>query len=262
MSDERGPDPQAMSGADRALAAQIDRLLQDAAGIYAAVRVGGGVAYLDGMVESAAQRDAATDLAAGVPGIARVQNDLDVEEFGAPGAVASDEQVRGDVSYRMLEGDQATDPAPLVELAEPDLNEPIPTIGGDVTSDTMIAVEEGIPYVPPTDPVVRPSIDEQTIAVVGGFGMAADEEFPDLLATTALGDAPPGDDDLRQQVIEALRSDAATTDLVIQVTVREATVYLRGEVQTLDDAELAEEVAGRVPGIREVIEELEVAALG
>jgi osmotically-inducible protein OsmY len=263
MSDERGPDPQEMSAEDRALAVRIDRALRDEAEIFAAVRVKDGVAYLDGMIESAAQRDAATDLALAVDGITRVQNDLEIEEFGLPGeATQPDEQIRGDVSYRMLEADREANPTLLQEQTEPDYNEPIATIGDDVTSDPMIAVEEGIPYVPPTDPVVRPSRDEQTIEIVGGFGTSSDDEFPDLDATTALGDAPPGDEDLREEVLAALRADAATTELIIDVTVRNGTVRLRGEVQTLDDAELAEEVAGRVPGIREVIEELTVPSLG
>lgn len=263
MSDERGPDPQAMSENDRAMAVQVDQLLRDEAGIYAAVRVGGGVAYLDGMVESPAQRDAATDLALRVPGIERVQNDLEIEEFGQPGAeTRADEQIRGDISYQMLEGERQDNPNPFGDATEPDFNEPVPQIGDDMTSNVMIAVEEGIPYMPPTDPVVRPSRDEQTIEIVGGFGTTSDEEYPDLLATTAIGDAPPGDEDLREEVLAALRADAATIDLVIAVTVRNGSVYLRGEVPTLDDAELAEEVAGRVPGIREVIEELSVTALG
>ena len=263
MSDERGPDPQAMSDRDREIAAEVDRLLRDEAGVYAAVRVGDGVAYLDGLVESEAQRDAATDLSLRVEGIARVQNDLEIEEFGQPGdATRPDEQIHGDISYQMLERDRQENRDPFQEPTEQDFNEPVPLVGSDVTSSTMIAAEEGIPYVPPTDPVVRPSTDEQTIAVVGGFGTASDEEFPDRLATTALGDAPPGDEDLRDEVLQALRADAATTDLVIAVTVRNGRVFLRGEVPSLDDAESAEEVAGRVPGIREVIEELSVMALG
>jgi osmotically-inducible protein OsmY len=263
MSDERGPDPQAMSDRDREIAAEVDRLLRDEAGVYAAVRVGDGVAYLDGLVESEAQRDAATDLSLRVEGIARVQNDLEIEEFGQPGdATRPDEQIHGDISYQMLERDRQENRDPFQEPTEQDFNEPVPLVGSDVTSSTMIAAEEGIPYVPPTDPVVRPSTDEQTIAVVGGFGTASDEEFPDRLATTDLGDAPPGDEDLRDEVLQALRADAATTDLVIAVTVRNGRVFLRGEVPSLDDAESAEEVAGRVPGIREVIEELSVTALG
>ena len=172
MSDERGPDPQAMSGPERGLASRIDRLLRDEAGIYAAVRVGGGIAYLDGLVESAEQRDA-TDLALGFLGIDAVQNDLEVEEFGLPGVAARPEGATyADVSYEMLEGDRSVQPGSLAELSEPDLNEPVPVVGGDVTRDPLIAAEEGIPYAPPVDPVVRPSRDAQRIAIVGGFGMA------------------------------------------------------------------------------------------
>jgi osmotically-inducible protein OsmY len=263
MSDEGGPDARAMSASDRALAARIDRRLRDEAGIYAAVRVGGGIAYLDGLVESVEQREAATDLALGFVGIDDVQNDLEVEEFGTPGVPArTAESTYAEVSYEMLEGDWSARPGPLDELAEPDLNEPVPLAGGDVTRDPLIAAEEGIPYVPPVDPVVRPSRDAQLIAIVGGFGTAADEAYPDFSATTALGEAPPGDDDLRERVVAALLADAATTDMAIDVTARDGVVHLRGAVPTLDDAALVEEVAGRVPGVSEVVEALAVVALG
>jgi len=263
MSDTRGPDPEAMNPAERHLAAAIDRRLQDEASVYAAVRVGAGVAYLDGVVESAEQRDAASDLAAGMAGIARVQNDLDVEEIGAPGQnTTTNTSTYADAGYQMLDSDLVTDPQPLRDNLEPDFNDPIDELGGDMTTDAMIAVEEGLPYMPPTDPVVRPSNDEQELSISGGFGESSDDEYPDIQATTAIGDAPPGDEDVREQVIEALRTDAATADLVIEVVVRNGIVHLRGMVPTLDDAEAVEEVAGRVPTIVEVREELEVAALG
>lgn len=263
MSGNRGPEPESMSADERRLAIEIDRRLQQEAGIFAAVRVGGGIAYLDGMVESIGQREAASDLTASVAGIDRVQNDLEVEEFGAPGARATDSSaVYADTGYQMLDRNRILDPEPLREATEPDFNEPISEVGGDMTTNSMIAAEEGIPYMPPTDPVVRPSNDEQELAIATGFGETSTDEFPDSLATTALGDAPAGDEDIRQQVVEALRTDAATIDLVIDVIVRNGVVHLRGQVQTLDDAEAAEEVAGRVPTVREVVEELEVAALG
>lgn len=263
MSETRGPDPEAMSPEERHLAATIDRRLRDEANIYAAVRVGGGVVYLDGMVESAEQRDAASDLAASVAGVERVQNDLDIEEIAPPGQdTPTNTSTYADATYQMLDGDLVTDPQPLRDDLQPDFNDEIDKIGGDMTSDAMIAVEEGLPYMPPTDPVVRPSNDEQELAVTGGFGETADDEYPDLLATTAIGDAPPGDEDIRAQVLEALRTDAATADLVIEVVVRNGIVHLHGTVPTLNDAEAAEEVAGRVPTIVEVREELEVAALG
>ncbi len=263
MSDTRGPDPEAMSPAERQLAAAIDRRLQDEASVYAAVRVGAGVAYLDGVVESAEQREAASDLAAGVAGIERVQNDLDVEEIGAPGQdTPTNTSTYADASYQMLDSDLVTNPQPLRDDLQPDFNDETDELGGDMTTDAMIAVEEGLPYMPPTDPVVRPSNDDQELSISGGFGETSSDEYPDLEAITAIGDAPPGDEDIREMVLEALRTDAATADLVIQVIVRNGIVHLRGQVPTLDDAESAEEVAGRVPTVIEVLEELEVAALG
>src|SRR5438105_3153657 len=56
-----------------------------------------------------------------------------------------------------------------------------------------------------------------------------------------------------------LAEDAATTDLEIVVAVRQGVAHLRGRVSDLDDADNAESVAARVPGIREVVEELDVA---
>ena len=53
--------------------------------------------------------------------------------------------------------------------------------------------------------------------------------------------------------------DSATADLSIFVAVRNGIAHLRGQVPDLDDADNAEEVAARVPGIREVVEELDVA---
>lgn len=245
---------------DRDLARRVERRLADEAGIYADVRVEHGVVLLNGMVESLEQRDAASDLAYSLPGVTRVQNDLDVEEFnGVPddNRRASDRGTRADVSYQMLEGEAGPRPEPL----EPDFNESVPSVGADMTDDPMIAVEEGIPYMPPTDPVVRPTANEDQLEILNGFGETSMEEFPDRAATTALGDAPPGDEDIRSAVLEALAADAATTDLDIHVSVRNRVVHLRGRVPTLDDAEFAEEVAGRVPNVREVREDLHVEAI-
>ncbi len=242
------------------LAARVERVLADEAGIYADVRLTDGVLYINGLVESDDQRDAATDLAERVAGTIRVQNDLDVEEFAVGASTTPDPQtLAADTTYQMLEIDRGA--ASEREAVEPDFNEPIPAVGGDMTTDAMVAVEEGIPYMPPTDPVIRPASDDQRLEVVGGFGETSMEEFPDQAATTALGDAPPGDEDIRSQVLEALATDAMTIDLDINVAVRNGVVRLRGRVPTLDDAEAAEEVAGRVPDVVEVLEELEVAAL-
>jgi osmotically-inducible protein OsmY len=58
-----------------------------------------------------------------------------------------------------------------------------------------------------------------------------------------------------------LAEDSATADLNVLVFVRRGVVHLRGQVSDLDDADNAESVAARVPGVVEVVEELEVAGL-
>ena len=68
-----------------------------------------------------------------------------------------------------------------------------------------------------------------------------------------------GDEALADAVRRELAEDAATAELNIFVAVRNGVAHLRGQVADLDDADNAESVAARVPGIREVVEELDVA---
>ena len=74
-------------------------------------------------------------------------------------------------------------------------------------------------------------------------------------------DHRPGDEALADAVRRELAEDAATADLVIFVAVRNGVAHLRGQVADLDDADNAESVAARVPGIREVVEELDVSSV-
>ena len=57
------------------------------------------------------------------------------------------------------------------------------------------------------------------------------------------------EEDIRDDVIRELREDSLTTDLKLTVDVRRGVVILTGTVQTLDDAENAQAVAARVPGV-------------
>jgi hypothetical protein len=143
------------------------------------------------------------------------------------------------------------DPDLLVDSDEPDYQDDVGT------TDVMLAVEEGVTYIPPIDPVVEPDDDsEEGLEVVGGFASDSLESplEPDMV--------PPrvrrNDDELAEAVTRALRADSYTTDLNIEVEVEDGVVYLRGQVTSLEDIEQAEEVAGRVPGVEDVEEELEI----
>ena len=131
-----------------------------------------------------------------------------------------------------------------------------PDFAGDPgTSDIIEAIEGDEPYFPPTDPPLRAEgIDGAE--VMGGFAATSLEEptedvdHPLRLQTN--------DEEVAERVRYALASDAYTADLNIEVTVEDGVAYLTGNVRSLDDIDQAEQVAGSVPGVDEVEEELEI----
>jgi osmotically-inducible protein OsmY len=116
--------------------------------------------------------------------------------------------------------------------------------------------DEGVPFFPPTDPVVEPSNDAEELAVVGGFQSTSMDEDP-----TDPAGRLPGDGQLADMIERELREDALTTDLQIEVDVVNGVVTLTGNVERLDDAVNAEAVAARVEGVQEVREELSVKSI-
>lgn len=123
------------------------------------------------------------------------------------------------------------------------------------TTDVIEVVEEGETYFPPTDPpIVRRGLDNAE--VMGGFSSDSMEEpdMPEDQEARFTG----GDEELADRVRYALAADSYTTDLNITVEVEDGVVYLHGNVGSLEDIEMAEEVAGSVPGITDVEEDLEI----
>jgi hypothetical protein len=119
--------------------------------------------------------------------------------------------------------------------------------------DPNRAVEEAEPYFPPTDPVVTPGADTE---VLGGFeatSMSGDGEAPPRAS-----DGRVADEALATRIRRELREDSATTHLAIQVDVTDGVATLRGTVDDLTDTDNALEVAGRVPGVEDVIDEMEM----
>ncbi len=81
----------------------------------------------------------------------------------------------------------------------------------------------------------------------------------DSLEVERSADGTLGDEAIADAIRRELREDAATTALAVDVAVYRGVARLRGTVQDIADAENAEEVAARVPGVLEVREELDVA---
>ena len=136
-----------------------------------------------------------------------------------------------------------------VESEEPDF------MDDPGTTDLITAIEEGEPYFPPTDPPLRAGT-LQNAEVLSGFSITSLEE------PSEPEDEPArlqlNDDEIAQRVRYALLTDAYTSDLNIEVEVEDGTVFLHGAVGSLDDVEQAEQIAGSVPGVIEVEEDLEI----
>jgi hypothetical protein len=111
-------------------------------------------------------------------------------------------------------------------------------------------------YSPPSDPVVTAGPHGET-RVLGGFSPDAIEGRAPLHSS----DGQIGDEAIADAVRAALRQDAATIDLQVDVEVEAGIVRLLGAVSGMEDADNAEAVAGRVPGVIGVVEELQVAGV-
>ena len=117
------------------------------------------------------------------------------------------------------------------------------------TADAMQSADNAEPYLAPTDPPVVPG-GPDTIEVAQGF--APTSEGAEQQAGT------PGDDLITERVLDLLRTDAATSTLELEAEAIDGVVYLRGEVPNVDDTDLATEVAARVYGVIDVVDEMTV----
>ena len=238
-----------------ALSNRIERQLAEQAGINAAVEVQDGRVRLNGMVSSAEDRLAAGDIARTIAPELRLDNQLEVEgqlpasnadiyedEPSAGIVLESVEDIRergGDIAPDFTDQSLLTDP---VAAAGPSSSWEDPVAGGDDV------------YFPPTDPVVTTDLEGRT-EVLGGF--AASSMDGQGVARSA-EDGRRGDEAIADAVRRELREDATTADLRVNVAVHGRIVHLRGQVDGMEDAENAEAVASRVPGVRAVDEELDV----
>lgn len=231
--------------ADRAMVALAGLTIH---GLTISARAG-GIIQLDGAVRTQNDRNRAEQLVKVVPGVTQVVNDLQVD------TLVGSMPVESTILSPELAAEVELTHENFVRGTEMDFND-----RDNGTTDVEEATGEAVPYFPPTDPVVRraPRNDEG-FEVVGGWSGTAMETPIDLeqLPTELMS----GDDEIGRLVRLALVEDASTSDLPIHVFVREGIVHLRGVVASLADADLAEEVASRVPGVVEVREELEIAGM-
>lgn len=241
---------------EASLIERIEQQIAERAGLDVAVELSGTTVTLSGRVDTAEARQAAHDVVKSVLPEAEIDDNLEIEET-----------MPLDVRAFDLDEPGGELPASLAEMrsqsaVEPDFSEqPLVTSTVEMAGEASTTLDEPdeseTVFFAPTDPVIMTS-EQNQIEVLGGFAPTAGVDI--LVESSALDDQP-GDEALAEAIRRELRRDAATTDLTIAVTVRRGVARLRGTVATLEDAENAEAVASQVPGLREVVEELEVARL-
>jgi len=138
--------------------------------------------------------------------------------------------------------DIARPPEPLISDREPELVE----VQEERDEETA---EGGEPYFPPTDPV----LNDRGRELLGGL---AGTSMDSLEVDASTIDEEPGDEALADAVRRELREDALTSHLHLDVQVRRAVVFLRGTADDLEDTDSAADVAQRVPGIRQVVDQI------
>ena len=234
---------------------EIEQQLAEQAGVYAAVEETATEVVLSGLISSEEQRQAAMDIVSGMAPSKRIIDNLEVVDVlpetlgelhvstssdggfkGAlPGSFDSEALEPGDFGDQVIRHDTLGAAGPSGFTNDEDISE------GEET------------YVPPTDPVLNREGE-----LLGGFGFSSDDS---ATVETSTQGKRLSDGEIAAAIGRELKEDAATTDLEIHVSVEQSVAELRGSVTSLDDAQDAEAVASRVPGVVEVKENLEIQDL-
>ena len=128
-----------------------------------------------------------------------------------------------------------------------------------MTDDPIVAEEEGVPYDPPSERVVEAGERGDTDVAGAEADAGAELEREDDIQ---LPDGEPArDDELRADVIEALRRSDVPAGDRIRVAVNGSQVLLAGAVESIDIAQELIGLAGDVEGVTDVVDELEVAGI-
>jgi osmotically-inducible protein OsmY len=223
------------------LSATIARHLREQAELHVSVRVQHDHVILEGRVSSPEAWQAAEDLAAQVAPGYRIENHLEIEDLRP-------EEVR---HMRTATADDLRAVEPDIFRFAPTPPEPEHASANDADLDPGTG-ESGEPFTPPMDPPLDRDAQGNP-RMLGGFGHSA---LDDVSVDESASDPILGDEALAEAIRRELREDAATTALNIDVEVRDGVAHLSGVVAGPEDAEAAEAVAARVPGLAEIADDL------
>lgn len=242
------------------LADRIQQQLQREARMNVQVDERDGTIVLSGSVDSRDARAAAERVAASLAPNHSIENGIEVAQ-----------STTEDINWLRGRHEEEQNPAepvvgPETELTDTGvagsvLDQPLETDETDVVDDTVADLEPPVEpdpaYFAPTDPVTGPD-EHGNLTVVGGWTPTSDDG---IAVNPSYEDNLPGDEALAEAVERELHEDAQTTALSLDVSVENGVVHLRGRVDGLEDAEAAQDVASRVPGVVDVIDETQVAGL-
>lgn len=132
---------------------------------------------------------------------------------------------------------------------------------GGVTDDYLVAREEGVPYIPPTDRVMSEARGAEGVDYAGTDETDAGELEREDDIQPDDGGGLPRDDELQADVIEALRSSDVPAGDRIRIAVTGARVHVRGEVESVDVLDEILGIVGDVVGVEEVLDEVNVSGI-
>lgn len=127
------------------------------------------------------------------------------------------------------------------------------------TDNPALAQEQGLVYLPPSDPPVLPSDDPQGAEIAAGFASSMEETEP---GAVDLPDRVSGNDlDLEQKIRTVLQNNSETANLTeLQLAVRNGVVFLAGSVETRSDIAIIDEMLRDMQDIVDVRNQLEVTS--
>lgn len=126
------------------------------------------------------------------------------------------------------------------------------------TEDYLVAEEEGVPYIAPTERVIGTPGDDGSVE--SAAAPADDAEALEAEGAITGADAQR-DDALLAEALAALRASDLPAGDRIRLGVSGTTIIVRGEVESIDVGEEILALVGEVPGVEDVIDELKVAGI-
>ncbi|MGI8998394.1 MAG: hypothetical protein ACR2GO_01630 [Candidatus Limnocylindria bacterium] len=129
------------------------------------------------------------------------------------------------------------------------------------TDDYLVASEEGVPYVAPSDRVLSEARASESGADVAGTDESGAGELERQDVIQPENGGLPRDDELKADVIEALRNSDVPAGDHIGIAVVGSVAHVRGNVESVDLLDEILGIVGDVVGVDDVIDELIVTGV-